>query len=223
MSHLLVFDLDGTLIDSRRDLADSTNDVLESYGADALPVERITSMIGEGARVLVARALEAAGLDAPVPEALDRFRLAYDRRLVQHTRPYEGIPELLDHLAGRALLAVLTNKPEAPTERLLEAFSLRSRFRWVIGGDSTFLRKPDPAGLDHLIARAGVPRARVLFVGDSMIDVDTARRAGVRLCAVLYGFGRARGDLVLDPADLRADSPRELATVLETWLASPAG
>ena len=223
MSHLLVFDLDGTLIDSRRDLADSTNDVLESYGADALPVERITSMVGEGARVLVARALEAAGLDAPVPEALDRFRLAYDRRLVQHTRPYEGIPELLDHLAGRALLAVLTNKPEAPTERLLEAFSLRSRFRWVIGGDSTFLRKPDPAGLDHLIARAGVPRARVLFVGDSMIDVDTARRAGVRLCAVLYGFGRARGDLVLDPADLRADSPRELATVLETWLASPAG
>jgi len=220
MSHLLVFDLDGTLIDSRRDLADSTNDVLESYGANPLPTERIISMVGEGARVLVARALEAAGLEAPVPEALDRFRIAYDRRLVLHTRPYDGIPELLDQLAGRALLAVLTNKPEAPTLRLLEAFSLRPRFRWVIGGDSTFPRKPEPAGLDHLITRAGVSRAGVLLVGDSMIDVHTARRAGVRLCAALYGFGRARGDLVLDPADLRAGNPWELATVLEAWLAS---
>src|SRR5262249_2193482 len=98
---LVVFDLDGTLVDSRRDLADSTNDMLESYGDAPLPVEQIAAFVGEGARRLVERALLAAGRAASLDEALDRFRASYDRRLLLHTRPYDGIVGLIHGLATR--------------------------------------------------------------------------------------------------------------------------
>lgn len=218
MSCLLVFDLDGTLIDSKRDLADSTNEVLVSYGAAPLPADDIAAMVGEGARVLVERALVAAGVDEPVAEALGRFRQVYSRRLTAHTRPYDGIVELIARLAARARLAVLSNKPEAPTTQLLEALSLTPYFRWVIGGDSSFPRKPDPTSLRYLMGVAHVSRAETLFVGDSMIDVATARRAGVEVCVALYGFGHARGDLDLEPTDLRANDTPALGAAIEAWL-----
>jgi phosphoglycolate phosphatase len=220
MSCLVVFDLDGTLIDSRRDLADSTNEVVQSYGAEPLPVDRIVSMVGEGARVLIERALDAAGLDVSGADALDRFRLAYNQRLVAHTLPYDGIPSLIESIAARARLAVLSNKPEAPTTELLEAFQLHQYFRWVIGGDSSFPRKPDPSALRYVMSQAQVTKAETLFVGDSMIDVQTARNAEVRMCAALYGFGHTRGDLQLDDRDLRAGDPEALGDVLDGWLAS---
>src|SRR4051812_33084047 len=98
MDSLIVFDLDGTLIDSHRDLADSVNEMLASYGARPRPLDEVTKMIGEGARVLVERALAAAGLNPAEPDALDRFRAIYDRHLLGHTRPYEGIPAVVDAL-----------------------------------------------------------------------------------------------------------------------------
>src|SRR5688572_22661880 len=133
---LIIFDLDGTLIDSRLDLAESTNEMLATYGASELPVDDVARMVGEGAKVLVERALAAAGRNPNEPDALKRFREIYDTRLLRHTRPYEGIPEIVDSLAAEHVLAVLTNKPEAPSRRLLEAFGLAPRFREVIGGDS---------------------------------------------------------------------------------------
>jgi phosphoglycolate phosphatase len=217
---LIVFDLDGTLIDSRRDLADSTNEMLETYGAPGLAEDEVAAMVGDGARVLVERALGAAGVAAPVPEALSRFREIYSRRLVAFTRPYDGIVETLQDAATRAHLAVLTNKPETPTLQLLDAFDLARYFRWVIGGDSTFPRKPDPAGLRYLIDEARAAPGSALFVGDSMIDVRTARNAGVAICVALYGFGKARGDLELQDADLRASTPSALTGVLLDWLES---
>jgi len=195
---LIVFDLDGTLVDSRLDLAESTNEMLSSYGAPPLPVDVVAAMVGEGAKVLVARALEAAGLEADVSDALTRFREVYDRRLLVHTRPYDGIEQVVSGLSKDHSLAVLTNKPEAPSRRLLEAFGLAPYFQEVVGGDSGPARKPDPGGLHLLMKQCGAESAGTWLVGDSMIDVETARRAGVRMCVALYGFGQLRGELVLD-------------------------
>ncbi len=211
---LIAFDLDGTLIDSLRDLAESGNEMLGTYGAAPLEVETVAGMVGEGARVLVRRVLAAAGLGPDESEALARFREIYDRRLLIHTRPYPGVPEMVRELADRATLAVLTNKPEAPSRRLLEAFGLASHFPMVIGGDSGFPRKPDPGGLRHLITQSGSDAASAAFVGDSMIDVETARHAGVRMCVALYGFGQARGALTLAGDELLAEGPADIVRLL---------
>ena len=214
---LIVFDLDGTLIDSARDLADSTNEVLASYGAVPLPSDDVVAMVGDGARMLLVRALAAAGADAPLDDALGRFQRVYDRRLVLHTRPYAGIGEAVASLSARASLAVLTNKPLAPARKLLETFDLAARFRWVLGGDGPFPRKPDPAALAHLMAEAAVPAGRTLFVGDSPMDVATARAAGVTLCLARYGFGHRNGSGP-GPGDLVVDDPRDLARTIERFL-----
>lgn len=213
---LIVFDLDGTLIDSQRDLAESTNEMLASYGGRALPLDAVAGMVGEGARLLVTRALTAAGLDSNVDEALARFRAIYDRRLTLHTRPYPGVPEMVRDLAGHARLSVLTNKPEAPARRLLDAFDLTPHIEDVIGGDSGFARKPDPAGLQHLIDAGGGDISATVFVGDSMIDIETARRARVRMCVALYGFGNLRGDLTLSGEELLARQPGDIVRLALT-------
>jgi phosphoglycolate phosphatase len=218
-ARLVVFDLDGTLIDSKRDLADSTNDVVVSYGGAPLPLERIAGMIGEGAKMLVQRALAASGLDPDEPEALPRFHESYGRRLLVHTRPYPGVVEMLAATAALATCAVLTNKPTAPTERVLSAFGLDQSVQWTIGGDTPFGRKPDPAGLRHLMAEAGAAAAETLMVGDSMIDVETARHAGVDVIVALYGFGQARGELVLRDDDRRVERSEDLAGAVAAWIA----
>jgi phosphoglycolate phosphatase len=208
---LVVFDLDGTLIDSRLDLANSTNEMLSTYGVRPLAADAVIGMVGEGAKVLVERALAATRLTPSLDEALARFRSIYDRRLLEHTRPYDGVDGMLDTAAARATLAVLTNKPLAPAARLVDAFGWTSRFRWVIGGDSAFPRKPDPAALRHLMQQAGADPAATIFVGDSRIDLQTARNAGVRLCLVTYGFGWAEGALDFIASDIVAATPAEVA------------
>jgi phosphoglycolate phosphatase len=218
MSPLVVFDLDGTLIDSRFDLADSTNEMIESYGAAALPVDAVAAMVGEGARVLVQRALQAAGLDPAEPEALDRFRAIYDRRLLLRTRPYVGIPAVVERASARASLALLTNKPEPPTHRLLDAFGLARYFPRVIGGEAKFPRKPDPAALRFLITESGNTPQTTLMVGDSMIDIETARRAGTPVCVAMYGFGKMRGELDLRGDELIAHTPSDIGRVIDDFL-----
>jgi phosphoglycolate phosphatase len=190
MFQLIVFDLDGTLIDSRRDLANATNALLVECGAAPFSEERIGGMVGDGAATLVARAFAAAAVERP-PDALDRFLRIYGDHLLDHTRPYPGVREALDHLRSRAQLAVLTNKPLASTRRILDGLSLASYFpaEAVLGGDGPFPRKPDPAALCHLAAHAHVPLRDTLLVGDSAIDWRTARAAGVAACLVRYGFG----------------------------------
>jgi phosphoglycolate phosphatase len=213
---LVVFDLDGTFVDSQLDLAESTNELLATYGAPALPVDRVAMMVGEGARKLVERALATAGLDPAEPEALGRFLEIYGRRLLVHTRPYEGIPDALAGLGAKLPLAVLTNKPHALTERLLDAFDLARHFRQVVGGDSPWGRKPDPAGLRALMQAHRADAASTWLVGDSMIDVETARRAGTRMCVVLWGFGQLRGELVLDGTEALARTPVDIAGIVKS-------
>jgi phosphoglycolate phosphatase len=211
---LIAFDLDGTLVDSRLDLAQSTNEMLSTYGAAPLPEDEVVRMVGEGARVLVERALSASGLDPGEPDALPRFLRIYDRRLLIHTRPYDGIPATVERLAAEADLAVLTNKPEAPSRRLLDAFELTRYFRSIIGGDSGYSRKPDPASLRHLMAESGTGPRTTVLVGDSMIDVRTARNAGVPIAVAAFGFGHLRDEIRVSGEDLVAETPVDLGRVL---------
>ena len=213
MSSLVVFDLDGTLIDSRRDLADSANEMLTGYGAAPLSEDAVGHMVGAGAAQLVARVLEAAHLDVPLENALARFLSSYDRRLTNHTRPYHGIPELLNELASENVkMALLTNKPLDASTRILETFGLSRFFRLRVGGDGPWPRKPAPDGLRFLMKEESVEPSQTVMVGDSFVDMQTARNAGVRVCLARYGFGFA--DLPADTLrgdELLVDQPREIA------------
>ncbi len=187
LGRLIAFDLDGTLIDSSRDLANSVNELLGELGAPALPLEDVTRMIGEGAKVLIRRALAASGIPED-PDAIARFLEIYDRRLLDHTVPYEGITDVVRAARQHARVAVLTNKPLAPSEKVLAGLGMRELFDDVIGSDGAFPRKPDPTALLALMERASATPERTLMVGDSRIDYETAKGAAARCCLVAYGF-----------------------------------
>lgn len=213
MSRLVVFDLDGTLVDSKRDLADSANEMLAGYGAAALSEEAITRMVGAGAAQLVARTLQAAHLDVPLDNALARFLESYDRRLTNHTRPYPGIPEVLTELDSEGVkMALLTNKPLEASERILDAFGLARFFRLRIGGDGPWPRKPAPDGLRFLLKEESAEPLETVMVGDSPVDLATARNAGVRACLARYGFGFADiAPEMLQGDELIVDHARDIA------------
>ncbi|HEX5760789.1 MAG TPA: HAD-IA family hydrolase [Thermoanaerobaculia bacterium] len=211
----LVFDLDGTLVDSRRDLATALNRTRAELGLPPLMLAEVVGMVGEGARRLVEKAI---GPDVP-PERFEpvfgRYLQHYRAVLLDTTRPYDGVPEALERLAARYPLAVLTNKPEELSRALLAGLGLLGWFAALLGGDSLPSRKPDPAGLLHLAARLGAPPADVLLVGDSAIDAATARAAGARFALVTWGFPRP-ADLAAVPADARYATPGELAAAFVT-------
>jgi phosphoglycolate phosphatase len=208
---LLVFDLDGTLVDSRRDLAEAANEVLKAHGGAPHSEEAIGRMVGDGAATLVARAFAAAGRPQP-PGALREFLEVYNARLLRFTRPYPGVVEMLQRLQPRFVLAVLTNKPLRATAEILAGLHLAAFFgARVRGGDGPLPRKPNPAALLELIGACGGGPASTLLVGDSVVDWETAHAGGVRACLARYGFGfdgfpvgRLTGsDLVIDtPLDL---------------------
>jgi phosphoglycolate phosphatase len=213
---LVVFDLDGTLVDSRRDLATSINTLLGACGAAPLDERTVGTMVGEGVQTLVARAFTAARREPP-PDALDRFLAIYNAHLLDETRPYPGMIRVLETLGGRAALAVLTNKPLAATRRVLAGLDLSRYFPddRVIGGDGPFARKPDPSGLRHLIAQTATTPAATMLVGDSAIDWRTARNAATRACLVRYGFGFESVPVdQLGSADIVVDTPGALLEVL---------
>lgn len=211
MIRLAVFDLDGTLVDSRRDLAAAANALVAELGGAALSESRVGEMVGEGASVLVRRALHAAGLDPDTPGALERFLDLYDEHLLDTTTLYEGTREALDALLPRVPLAVLTNKPQYPTDRLIDALDLRRYFRLVIGGDTVHGRKPDPAGLLFAARTFQVAPSDTLMIGDSPIDLETGRRGGTRVCLLRYGFGFR--EVELGAGERAITSPGELANL----------
>jgi phosphoglycolate phosphatase len=214
MIALVVFDLDGTLVDSHHDLADATNALLSELGAAPLAHDAVGRMVGDGAAVLVTRALAAAGLDPETPHALDRFLALYDERLLATTRPYPGMVEAIHLLRPSHRLAVLTNKPGRATRRVLEGLDLLGSFDDVIGGDAEYGRKPDPSGLLALVARAGTNPASTLMVGDSPVDLATARRAGTGICLARYGFGFRFEDDGFRGDEHFIDSPLELPAII---------
>jgi len=197
----VVFDLDGTLVDSRADLAASVNHALRRLRLPELPAAVLAGYVGEGARMLVRRALGPAHRDR-LDEALALFLEHYGAHLLDATRPYPGIPAALEALAAAGTaLSVLTNKPERLSRAILDGLGLASRFAAIVGGDSLPTRKPDPAGLEHLRALARTAREATVLVGDSPIDVATAAAARTEFCGVLWG---------LAPDALRAAAPARL-------------
>lgn len=210
---IIVFDLDGTLIDSARDLGEAVSELVQSYGAPALKVPEVVSMVGEGAPVLVRRALERSSLDPAMPGALDRFMQIYDRRLLDHTVAYPGVRESLALAVHRGPLAVLTNKPLGPSIGILEALSLRGFFSRVIGGDSEHGRKPDPAGLRSLMSLA--PGDPVVMIGDSPADSKAAEAAGCPFVFARYGFGAPKFGTQPPVTTYVLNHARELAALLD--------
>jgi len=184
----VVFDLDGTLVDSRRDLAEAVNRMRAELGLAPLELGDVVAMVGRGARHLVRAALGDERDEARVDRALARFLVHYDELATDATLPYPGVSRLLGEAAASRPLALLTNKPERPTRRILEHFGWGDLFREVIGGDSLAVRKPDPGGLVEIGRRLGVAPAGLLLVGDSRIDAETAARAGARFVLVEWGF-----------------------------------
>jgi phosphoglycolate phosphatase len=208
-SRLLVFDLDGTLVDSRRDLAAATNAALKRVvpEVEPVPVHVVTRFVGEGARLLIERSLRHAHLDLPVDDVLPIFFECYGRCLLDTTRLYPGLAEALDALQ-RTKLAVLTNKPGNFSRTILEGLGVASRFARIWGAGDVPERKPASAGLARLVGELGVGTDETWMVGDSAIDVATARAGGVRVAGVTWGFNpealRAAGPdrLIGDPAEL---------------------
>jgi phosphoglycolate phosphatase len=211
---LLVFDLDGTLVDSVRDLATAVNLALRKAapGSPPLPLGDVRAFVGDGARVLVERSLARAGVSLSADEVLPLFLDAYRSCLLDTTRLYPGVAEALDRLRDRSL-AVLTNKPGDLSRTILEGLGVANRFARIWGPEEATERKPRPGGLRRLAHELRVDLGETLLVGDSPIDVRTGRATGVRTVGVTYG---------LDPEALRAEAPdlvvgdlRELADRLE--------
>jgi phosphoglycolate phosphatase len=205
----VAFDLDGTLVDSRADLAAATNHVLRSFALPEIDPVSVYALVGEGARRLVERALgpTRGGL---VDEGVRRFLAYYAEHLLDATRLYPGLDDVLDRLADAGVvLSVLSNKPEGLSRTILDGLDVARRFRAIVGGDSLPTRKPHPAGLEHLRTLAARAADRILLVGDSVIDVATAANAGAAFCGVGWG---------LDPDRLRAARPSLLVERAEDLL-----
>jgi phosphoglycolate phosphatase len=209
----VIFDLDGTLVDTRDDLVAAVNHVRRRFGFDELPAPAVVGFVGEGARVLIERSFAETGVDGEA--ALDEFRRHYARHLLDRSLPYPGISETLAGARSLgATLSVLTNKPEAMSRAILAGLDLLDHFIAVIGGDSLAVRKPDPAGVLRLAAAAAVALDRVLLVGDSPIDFRTARAAGVGFCAVAWGF--APTALALEGPEHTVERPLDLLSVIDS-------
>lgn len=212
---LVVFDLDGTLVDSLQDLCDSANVLVTERGGAPLEPVQVGRMVGEGAAVLVERVIAASGIVIDPAAALARYLEIYDGRLLRHTRPYPGIPEVLRDAATLVPLGVVTNKPLRAAVPVLEGLGLAGFFREVVGGDGPHPKKPNPASLLAMMAAEGVSAARTLLIGDSAVDLRTARNAGTRFCRARYGFGSHQfPEDEIGPADWVVDSAFELPQVL---------
>jgi len=214
----LIFDLDGTLVDSRRDLSHAVNRLRADYGWEALDVDQVVGMVGEGARMLVAQALRVhpAGESLPesIDEALARFFAHYEAGCLDTTEPYHGVAAMLEELAEGYPLALYTNKPERFTRKILKGLDLDRFFPQLLGGDSLETKKPEPPGVRLLAERLGVPVAQAMLVGDSRVDAATARASGCRFAFAEWGF--ADNDERLEVRDrfrpeIKAANPTQLA------------
>jgi phosphoglycolate phosphatase len=214
---LVIFDLDGTLIDSRLDLVHSVNAALRHIGRPELPDDVIASYVGDGAPILIQRALGGEAVDeAIVRKGLEFFLSYYRAHKLDHTTVYPGIAESLAAIrsSGNGVprkMAVLSNKPVVPSRAIVEALGLGPFFSQIYGGNSFPSKKPDPEGALKLLDESGVRPEQGAIIGDSHVDVRTGRNAGLWTVGVTYGF--ATHTLANEPPDVIVDAPGELAQI----------
>lgn len=216
----VLFDLDGTLVDSAPDLCSALNHVLAGRGVATIDQAKVKHLVGNGARALLARGFWGEEAEPPAVEddffkaAVADFLAFYGDHLTDHSQPYPGVPETLESLRREGFqLAVVTNKPEYLTHRLLAGLGLDHLFEAVVGGDTLPQRKPDPAPLLHALAGLGTPPHRAVMVGDSDNDIFAARAARCPVVAVSYGYARGRPVAELNP-DRVVDRFEQLAPLL---------
>lgn len=220
----VVFDLDGTLVDTAPDLRAHVNDVLRELGRPGLDLDSVRTMVGDGARTLLRRGLEASG---GIPEAVDldalyrRFLQGYTADPVRDSAVHDGVVAVLDGLlAAGVRLGVCTNKPQAPTDRLLSALGLERFFRAIVGGDILPVRKPDPGHLAAVLERLGALPSRAAMVGDSAHDVGAARALGLPCILVSFGYTAVPAHAL--GGDRLIDHFAELPAALQSLAATPA-
>ena len=207
-----IFDLDGTLVDSLEDLADSANAMLASYGFPRHGLEEYRYFVGNGARKLMERCLpkEKAGEAAFVDETLEAYNRCYEERMLGKTRPYDGILPMLEALQERNIpLAICTNKQQFAADAIAEKMFPAGMFREVMGDRKGMPRKPDPAKVLRIAGNFGVQPEEVAYLGDTSVDMETARNAGFLPVGVTWGF-RLREELVESGAKILLDHPMEL-------------
>ena len=188
MDFCIIFDLDGTLIDSREDLSISVNLMRKDFGLEFLSVETITGYVGNGTRKLVERSL--AGTSVDIDRAIPIMKQHYLEHLTDRTTLYDGVAEGLAELHSMGIpLAVITNKPIIPCRKILSHHNLLDIFGEVIGGDSGFALKPEPESLLHTVRKFSAPAASSWILGDNYTDMESGRRAGIKRCFASYGFG----------------------------------
>jgi phosphoglycolate phosphatase len=186
---LLIFDLDGTLIDSKQDLVQAVNAARRRMHLAPLDDETVASYVGNGAPVLIRRAMGPEATEEQCREALDYFYEFYRDHMLDHTRLYPGVREALDELqAADTAMAVLTNKPVRFSKGIIEGLGVAGHFFQVYGGNSFEQKKPHPVGIEALMAEAGIPAAETVMIGDSAVDIQTARNAGIRAVGVTWGL-----------------------------------
>jgi phosphoglycolate phosphatase len=207
----LIFDLDGTLIDSQRDLIRSVNAMLQEMGREQLHEDTISGYIGHGAPQLLGKALGHNATEAERECALKFFLAYYEDHKMDSTCAYPGVPEALEHLAAFPM-AILTNKPVRVSVRILKELGLAKYFRAVYGGNSFATKKPDPLGAQKILREFATAPAEAILIGDSEVDVKTARNAGTLAAAVNYGFGTH--DRAAYPADVYLDRLTDLVPLL---------
>lgn len=211
-AELFVFDLDGTLIDSKTDLVNSVNATRVWMQLEPLSVETVSSYVGDGAPTLIKRAL-ANATEAQLEEALRYFLAYYREHMLDATTLYTGVREALDELHdSRKPMAILTNKPVRFSVTLIERLGLDQHFFQIYGGNSFPEKKPHPAGLQTLMQERAVTPERTVMIGDSAIDIQTARNAGTLACGVNWGFRPET--LVTTPPDLLIADLRELSALV---------
>ncbi|EFR40193.1 putative phosphoglycolate phosphatase, bacterial [Selenomonas sp. oral taxon 137 str. F0430] len=207
-----VFDLDGTLVDSLADLADAANAMLASYRFRTHDVGAYRYFVGDGSRKLIERILpkERSRDAAFVDEAMARYKDCYAERLLHQTKPYDGIPEMLEELRRRNIpMAICTNKHQSAADAIVEALFPKNMFQEVIGDRRGLPRKPDPQKVLHIARRMGVSPASTAYFGDTAVDMDTAHNAGTLAVGVLWGF-RPQQELTEHGAQILLSHPREL-------------
>lgn len=210
---VFIFDLDGTLIDSKLDLALAVNATRSHVGLSELPHRQIYGYVGHGAPMLIRRALEEGFDEAALEHALRFFLDYYRAHMLDNTVAYPGVPAALAELAARKfVLTVLTNKPVRFSTEILQGLGLAAYFRSIYGGNSFETKKPDPLGVEVILRETGASARQAIVVGDSEIDVLTGRNAGTWTCGVTYGLGSDR--LADSPPDLLIDSLTELSALV---------
>lgn len=211
----IIFDLDGTLLNTLEDLADAVNRVLVGRGFPMHTLDEYRYFIGDGATMLITRALpEEQRNDDTIRACLEDFRQDYAQNWNVKTRPYDGIKEMLDALTARGLkIAVLSNKPHEPTKRCVVDLLPNWTFDVILGQRDAVYRKPDPAGALEVAERLNIPRADFLYLGDSAIDMKTAIAAGMFPVGVLWGF-RSAEELLENGARALIKRPLEILNLL---------